>query len=111
MQEKTKFINLASDFSATPFGRYKDDGKFHGARFRTEHLVDAMNNYDTIVIDLTGVKSMGSSFMEESFGGLISEGFEPSTINKKIKFISKNEDWLLEINDYIMNSVRLQVQQ
>lgn len=110
MQEKTKLINLASDFSATPFGRYKDDGKFHGERFRTEYLVDAMKNYDEIVIDLTGVKSMGSSFMEESFGGLISEGFDPETILRKIKFISKNEDWLLEIKHYIINSNRLQAQ-
>ena len=54
-------------------------------------------------VDLDGVAGYGTSFLEESFGGLIRENKVPlDVIKRTIKLISHEEPSLLdEINEYL----------
>jgi hypothetical protein len=67
-------INIA-DFSAYPSGRDEVDGDYNGTRFRTDYLLpaitEALDSGDKVIVTLDNVKSMGSSFLEEAFGGLV----------------------------------------
>jgi hypothetical protein len=75
-------ISIANDFNPYPHGRTKEDGPFSGAKFRDEHLVPAVQKaieqHAQVVIDLDGLKTLGSSFSEEAFGGLIRLGMAPA---------------------------------
>lgn len=85
-------IDVARDFSDDPFGRYDVDGKFNAASFRDDILIpalkEAIEDGDTkITIDFSGVPiGLGSSFIEEVFGGLIRNNFKPEEINRIISY-------------------------
>lgn len=87
-------INVASDFSRTPGGRYREDSDNSGQRFREDVLVPALNHepkFDRVVIELDGVFGYPSSFLEEAFGGLIrEEGFRSADLIQKIEFKAKS---------------------
>jgi len=70
-------IDVANEFSPYPSGRVTKDGDYNGERFRKEILIPAIKKAlaakegaTFVVIDLDGVRSFGSSFLEEAFGGL-----------------------------------------
>ena len=65
-----KEIHIAEDFSDVPYGRYDEDGPDNGQRFREEHLLDAIRDYDEVHVYLDGAMGYGSSFLDEAFGGL-----------------------------------------
>lgn len=71
------YIDVAKQFSPYPSGRFPDDGNYNGQRFRVEFLEPALKSArssgcgEKVVVDIDGVRSFGSSFLEESFGGLI----------------------------------------
>lgn len=68
-----KTIVIAKDFSRSPSGRYHpDDGPFSGQRFRDEFLYPALL-VDEVEVNLDGVLTLGSSFLDEAFGGLVRE--------------------------------------
>lgn len=76
--EQDMLIDLAKHFSPYPSGRVPEDGTFNGERFRDEHLMTALDDLSSVenadqelVVDIDGVRSFGSSFLEEAFGGLI----------------------------------------
>ncbi|KKF69369.1 STAS-like domain-containing protein [Citrobacter amalonaticus] len=67
-------IHVARDYSKTPFGRYRDDSPFSAEKFRDEILIPAFidNPNEEIIVDFSGVMvGLGSSFLEEVFGGLV----------------------------------------
>lgn len=68
-------ISIAKDFSAFPAGRVDHDGPYNGERFRKEILVPALKGAEKansiLVVQLDGLKSCGSSFLESAFGGLV----------------------------------------
>jgi hypothetical protein len=70
-------IDLARDFSPYPAGRFSTDGDFNGEIFREKILVPKLKETisrgaaEKLIIDIDGVRSFGSSFLEEAFGGLI----------------------------------------
>ena len=70
-------INISKDFSSIPGARYPEEGDFSGYEFRTKilypKLVQAINEYKTLTVILDGTAGLGTSFLEESFGGLIRE--------------------------------------
>lgn len=68
-----KTINFVRDFTVTPGGRYKSDGKFSGELFRERHLLPCLESDDNVTIDIDGVAGFPSSFLEEAFGGLFRE--------------------------------------
>ncbi|MDD3053746.1 MAG: STAS-like domain-containing protein [Endomicrobiaceae bacterium] len=82
-------INIAKDYTETPGGRTRKEGKFSGEDFRENILLNkCLNAIDTeekIEVDLDGGYGYGSSFLEEVFGGLIRRLFDEQIATDKIK--------------------------
>lgn len=58
-------------FSATPGGRYREEGQWSGEEFRDDVLVPLLEAGHDVVVDLDGPLGFTSSFLEEVFGGLV----------------------------------------
>lgn len=103
-------VSILKDFSRIPGPRYVSEGKFSGEQFRKEVLVlkvkAAMESGSEILIDLDGVSGYGTSFLEESFGGLIREEHIPyEFLKSKLKLKSEEDpDYIDEIWDDIENA-------
>ncbi|EOA6544918.1 TPA: STAS-like domain-containing protein [Vibrio vulnificus] len=99
-------IDLA-EFSEFPFGRISpDDGEFTGQKFRDTVLkptIDQLGPNDTINVNLDNViVGIGSSFLSESFGGLIKKGYiSKDKLLKILTITSEDESYKLEIFKYI----------
>lgn len=104
------FKKLSKDFSKVPFGRSKIDGKDNGTKFRELYLKkwvsDCLSSDEDLTIELDDLDiPMTSSFMEESFGGLIRFGYvEKPELLKILKFQSNDMSYTYEINEYISNA-------
>lgn len=100
---KKKTINIAKDFSRYPYGRLREFSKTSGEVFREDYLVPALNKFDVVEIELDGTEGYGSSFLDESFAGLIrTTSFSKDDIQQRITFISNDDPSLIdEIKDYI----------
>ena len=102
-----KTLNIANEFSTTPGARYENEGPFPGKEFRERILAprikDAIKNSEQLKITLDGTAGLGTSFLEESFGGLIREDKIPyENILKTLKFVSlENPDYIEEIQQYM----------
>lgn len=97
-------INIASDFTPYPAGRFRSDGEYSGERFREEVLRPAFENvdYDTITVDLDGAAGFGSSFLDEAFGGLVrSCGFAVSDVLRRLVVKSNRPNYLARIKNSI----------
>jgi len=103
-----KLISIEKDFTWAPAGRYKKHGKFTGQVFREDHLVPALNDEESVAVNLDGVIGYGSSFIEEAFGGLIrEEGFSYATLQKKLSIETQEFPSIKkEIWDYIKAAER-----
>ena len=77
-------IDLAEEFTRFPFGRYRADGKTSAEVFREDILIPALKRYDQVTVDLGGTNYYGSSFLEETFGGLVRRGFTKAELEKKL---------------------------
>lgn len=100
----TTVLKLARDFSKSPSGRVSKDGPSNGQRFRDEFLFPALEKGDVEVI-LDGVLTLGSSFLEEAFGGLVREkGLTPSMLRKKLVIQSRVSTYKDKIWSYIDQS-------
>ncbi|MEN3382545.1 MAG: hypothetical protein V7608_2589 [Hyphomicrobiales bacterium] len=83
----TRTIEVATDFSRFPGGRFRTDGPHSGEQFREERLVPALHGNDLVVVNLDGVAGFPSSFLEESFGGLVRlHKFSPEELEAKLSF-------------------------
>lgn len=64
-----------SDYTKTPGGRYKKDGSFSGEEYRDEVLMPALRasleKHEKLIVDLDGTYGYATSFLEETFGGLV----------------------------------------
>lgn len=99
---KTKRIEIANDFSPFPAGRYEKDGPFTGEGFRRKFLVPALNSCDKVEIIFDGTVGYGSSFLEESFGGLVrEENFSEEALVNKLILISSRKTIPYEVLNYI----------
>ncbi len=100
-------IKIATDFSRIPGARYPIEGDFSGQEFRKRVLLpklkEAINKHEILTVDLDGTAGLGTSFLEESFGGLIREDhIEYEDIKQTLRFISTEEpDYIEEIMLYI----------
>ena len=110
-----------SKFSKTPFGRFKlkdennNDIKnpHSGEGFRTilkDLLLRAKKESDQVTVDFNNIEyGIGSSFLEESFGGLVRiENFSAKELiegNHPLLIIeSEVSFYQLEINEYIKDA-------
>lgn len=101
----TRTINIATDFSQTPAGRYVTDGPYSGERFRNEILVPALKSSDEVVINMSGVFGYGSSFLEEAFGGLVRKClFTRDELLKKVRIQSSLKTYELKVLQYIQEA-------
>lgn len=98
------------DFSKTPGSRYRDEGKkaHSGQEFREEILepkfIIALANNSKILIDLDGTIGYGTSWLEESFGGL-ARVYDKQKVLELIEFKSEEEVYLIEdIKQYIKDA-------
>jgi len=70
-------IIISLDFSDTPGGRYRSEGKFSGQEFREDVLkpmyLKALEQGEKLHLDMDGCYGYPSSFIDESFGGLSRE--------------------------------------
>jgi chaperonin GroEL (HSP60 family) len=103
-------IKIAKDLSYSPGPRYIDEGKNSGEKFRKEILAaafqQAIEENKKVIVDLDGTDGYGTSFLEESFGGLIREnGIAYDEIIKRLEIISKEEDYLKnDVYDYLKDA-------
>ena len=109
-------ISIAKQFTKTPGPRYIHEGKFSGEQFRLEYLyplfIKAMQANQKIEAVLDGTAGYGTSFLEESFGGLVRQlvnknGMDVkkarSLVNDIIIIISEEEEYLKDdIKSYVM---------
>jgi hypothetical protein len=89
-------LSIARDFSKTPGSRRKTEGEFSGELFRESILApivgDALANGDTLLINFDGTAGYGTSFIEESFGGLIRKhNFDYEKLAKCLEFVSAED--------------------
>jgi hypothetical protein len=102
-------ISVAQDFSETPAGRYITDGPYSGQHFRDEMLFPALKEYDRVVVDLDGTLGYGSSFLEETFGGLIREcRMTLEQIDKKLIIHSSRRLYSTRAKQYMMDEAARQ---
>ena len=95
-------INVARDFGRYPAGRYLADGPFSGQAFREKLLVPALRgSSDVVDVELDGARGLASSFLEEAFGGLVREGFDPQILLGRLHLHSTDGSLIEEIRDYI----------
>lgn len=102
-----KRINIHLDFSNTPGPRLRNEGKFSGEEFREEVLIPKLQECsedESLLVDLDGAEGYATSFLEESFGGLVRSGYQD--LIHKLSFKSEEEEYLIdEINDFIKEAI------
>jgi hypothetical protein len=100
-------LSIASEFSKYPAGRTRRDGPYSAERFRDDILVPALKGAaekgGRVIVILDGVYGYSSSFLEETFGGLVRRRlFEPAWLRDSL---------LVQANDPIYASYKLDAQQ
>lgn len=103
-------IDVAMQFSPYPIGRSERDGEYSGERFRREFLVPALReataNGSRVIVNIDGVRTFGSSFLEEAFGGLVrDEGFTVPQLERALR-IAFTKDYLGIYRDAIADYIR-----
>lgn len=102
-------INLGRDFARYPAGRYRSDGPHSGERFREDFLIPALAKpEEPIEINLDEARGLKSSFLEETFGGLVRQGFSADQLLKRLSFISRDPSLIDEIRGYIQEQQKRQ---
>lgn len=102
-------IDIARDFSLEPIGRYVSDSPVSGEVFREHLLWPALCESQEVQVVLDGTEGYGSSFLEESFGGLIrhhditEQGFAD-----RVRVVSiEDPSLIIEIQGYVADAQRL----
>lgn len=110
-------IRISEQFSKYPMGRYfPKDGDFAGERFRKEFLKPALEvaiksgGSEKVEVVLDGVRTFGSSFLEEAFGGLVREENYTHAQLERVLIVSYTQPELSfyaeAIKDYISKARR-----
>ena len=100
-------IEIATNFSRYPGGRYRALGKFSGEQFRDDVLIPSLQENAEVLVVLDGTVGYGSSFLEEAFGGLVRNGFSLDQLEGKLKLVANDPDFLTystEIWQYIRDA-------
>lgn len=108
-------LDVVQSYTDKPGARYKSQGRFSGEEFRDEILypkfMEAIENGEELIVNLDGGYGYGSSFLEESFGGLVRKLKQEKSANvncvKDIKIVSNdNIAWVDKISEYISNAMK-----
>jgi hypothetical protein len=83
-------FSIAREFSPNPGPRWKRQGANSGEALRPKLLHVLQSRHGRIKVLLDGTKGMGSSFLDEAFGGLIRyHGQTRDELRKRFNFISE----------------------
>lgn len=107
MARKIHRIDLGKEFSQNPAGRTESDGPNSGEKFREKFLLPLLKSKDDsiIEIDLNDVYGLGSSFLEEAFGGLVRiHKFKKQDLLFRLKIISDIRLFEEKIIEYIKSA-------
>lgn len=77
-------ILISSEFTSTPFGRYRGDGPESGEVFREKVLIPAFAEHQRVELVLDGLDGLPSSFWEEVMGGIIRSGMTLKDLNDRL---------------------------
>lgn len=92
-------INIAEDYTDSPGGRYKKEGKYSGEDFRETILkkkyLEAKKLGGRLYVDLDGGYGYATSFLEEAFGGLVRE-LKDNKIPQIIQIKSDDAEYLID---------------
>jgi hypothetical protein len=98
METKTIVLRV-TQYTRTPGGRYPSDGPFPGSVFLSDYLepafLQAVNSGCSLIVDLDGVASYASSFLDEAFGGLASR-YGSARVKETVRIRSVDEPYLEE---------------
>jgi hypothetical protein len=100
-------IKIATDFSRIPGARFPEEGDFSGQEFRQAILLpklkESIEKKGKLEIDLDGTAGLGTSFLEESFGGLIRiDKMQYQDVIDTLIFISNDDpEYIDEIKNYL----------
>jgi len=88
-------ISIAKDFSQYPAGRTRRDGPNSAERFREDILIPTIQKAVAVgvrvIVELDGVYGYSSSFLEETFGGLVRRKvFSPKDIARILVISAKS---------------------
>ena len=98
------YYDLAKSFHVYPMGRQM------GEDFRERILIPelskikAENISEKLIIQIDGCKALGSSFLEEAFGGLVRKGFTRRELRKILEIRAELESkkfFVESVWDYI----------
>ena len=101
-------IKICEDFTDTPGGRFRREGKYSGEEFREEILFpkyeEAEKKQEKLIIDFDGCFGFGTSFLEEAFGGLVRKHNKRGILNN-ISIISKEDETIPDnIKQYVKDA-------
>jgi len=110
MMKQRTILNIASQFSTSPAGRYRTDGIESGQVFREDLLAPALKEAEIVEVNLDGTDGYGSSFLEETFGGLLrSRDLALGQFAARVHLIANDDPSLLdEILGYVADEERRQ---
>ena len=102
-------IDIATEFSYASIGRYEAVSDSSGEAFRRKLLLprfrQARESGSTLLINMEGMKSLCSSFLEEGFGGLVRETQESaSTVLRVLRFAPEGthyDPYIADAKNYI----------
>ncbi len=102
----TVVFSIAKDFSPHPGPRFARQGANSGEALRQRLTKILKDHPSKLVIDLDGTKGIGSSFLDEAFGGLVrSEHMSKNDLLKRFEFRSVlDPSYIAEILDSISNA-------
>ncbi|MEJ1353118.1 MAG: STAS-like domain-containing protein [Candidatus Sedimenticola sp. (ex Thyasira tokunagai)] len=104
MSAKSEYhLSVIEEFSLFPGGRLKKHGPDSGEEFRDDILIPLFEKYDSLVVDLTGAVTYGSSFLDESFGEL-GKRYGLDAVEAKLSLIANDDPMLV---DTIWEKVRI----
>lgn len=112
---KTKVFSIAREFSSYPGPRKISEGPYSGELFQTSQLSkivrECLETNTKLVLDLDGTSGYNTSFLEESFGGLIRhDRFSLDELNSVLEIKSDDEPYLInEIRKYLDDAWRIQI--
>jgi len=107
-------INVVKEYTDKPGARYESQGSNSGEKFRDEILypkfIEAIEKDETLTVNLDGGYGYDSSFLEETFGGLVrrlkkenNENYK--RVNEIVIISNDNKSWIEKIQGYIKEAI------
>lgn len=93
-------IRISSDFSETPGARHREEGPYPGDEFRDNILIpkyeESISKNQKLIVDFDGCYGYATSFLEESFGGMVRKLRKKGILNN-IELISTEDSSIVDL--------------